>query len=188
MLFRLGYEMTGLLCLWIALKYQKRGFQDIGFSLPMRVAEVGHSFALFFGAWLLGIVVGLAVFALYRALGHPGHRGFDMAAIFGSHITLLTVMFIWLNPFFEELLVRAFLITEMEQIYQSTTLAVFVSVVLQASYHLYQGLPAALIHASTFLMFSIYFIRRRRILPIIMAHLYMDVIGLAFYARYLGKH
>jgi len=97
----------------------------------------------------------------------------------------LLILFTVLNPFHEELLVRAFLITEVESLYRSTTLAAILSVTLQTSYHLYQGLPAALLHVPTFLVFSLYYVRTRRILPVILAHLFLDVTALAVYARSL---
>lgn len=181
------YEVVGLLCLYAALRYQKRNFTDIGARLPMRIAEVGHSFALFLGAFPLAVIVFLAVFAVYAALGHQVHRTFTDSALFGSRVTLLTVFWVFLNPFYEELIVRGFLITEVEHFYGSTALAIFVSVVLQSFYHLYQGLPAALVHASTFLLFSIYFVRNRRILPVVVAHLFLDVGALALFAHHLPK-
>ena len=78
---------------------------------------------------------------------------------------------------------RAFLITEFQGVYLSTTLAVFVSVALQTSYHLYQGLPGALSHVPIFLTFSLYYVRTRRILPVVLAHLVMDVLSLSLYAH-----
>ena len=181
------FQLISLSCLYAALRYQKRSLKDIGVQIPMRIAEVGHSFALFFGAYPIGLVVGILLYAAYAAFGHSIQRTFNDSALFGDHISIMTVLFVLLNPFHEELIVRGFLITEMEHSYKSTGLAVFVSVFLQSSYHLYQGLPAALIHASTFLLFSIYFVRTRRILPVVMAHMFLDVSALALYARHLAK-
>ncbi len=105
--------------------------------------------------------------------------------LFGTTLGVLPVLFVLLNPFYEELLVRAFLISEVEATYRSTALAVFISIALQISYHLYQGLPVALSHIPTFLLFSLYFVRTRRILPVVLAHMYMDVLALAVYFRHL---
>ena len=186
-IFMVAYQLVGLLCLYLVLRLQKRSFRDIGVVLPMRITEVAHSFALLAGVFFFGLLTGFAIFAAYSFTGHP-IRAFDDSMIFGNQITLATVLFVLINPFHEELIVRAFLITEMEQIYRSTGLAVFVSVFLQSYYHLYQGLPPALVHVSSFTLFSIYFVRTRRIMPVIMTHLFMDAMALAVFARHLLHH
>jgi membrane protease YdiL (CAAX protease family) len=93
-----------------------------------------------------------------------------------------------LNPFFEELLVRGFLITEVESLFGSKSIAVFASVGVQASYHLYQGVPNAIFLSAGFLLFSLYFIRTRRILPVVLAHLYLDVSAVLIYAHSIRSH
>jgi membrane protease YdiL (CAAX protease family) len=57
-------------------------------------------------------------------------------------------------------------------------LAVIVSVIVQMSYHLYQGLLSGLALTLLFTMFSIYFVRARRIVPVILAHLCLDLLFL----------
>src|SRR6266705_4901806 len=93
----------------------------------------------------------------------------------GLGITVGSVTWVIINPFFEELLVRAYTMTEVLWLTQSGALAVLVSVAIQAFYHLYQGVPAALGHGATFLVFSLYYLRTRRIAPVVLAHLYLDV-------------
>lgn len=178
---RITVELVGLLCLYLVLSYQKKRFQDIGLSLKIRLSDLGHSFALFFGALLGSAILGLALKLLYVFLGRALRPQLDRAAIFGTALGFLPVLYVLLNPFYEELLVRAFLISEMEAIYRGTALAVLASVALQTSYHLYQGLPMALSHIPAFLLFSLYFVRTRRILPVILAHMLMDVSALAIY-------
>jgi membrane protease YdiL (CAAX protease family) len=182
------FQVIGLSCLALVLKYQKRSVKDIGVRLPMRIVEVAHSFGLFLGAFPVGLVAGLVLVGVYAALGHQIHPAFNASTLFGNHITILTVLFVLLNPFHEELIVRGFLITEVEALYNNSALAIFISVLIQSSYHLYQGLAAALLHASTFWLFSIYFVRTRRILPVVMAHLFLDVSALAAFAGHLAKH
>ena len=178
---RITVELVGLLCLYLVLSYQKKRFQDIGLSLAIRLSDLGHSFALFFGALLGSAILGLALKLLYVFLGRALRPQLDRAAMFGTALGFLPVLYVLLNPFYEELLVRAFLISEMEAIYRGTALAVLASVALQTSYHLYQGLPMALSHIPAFLLFSLYFVRTRRILPVILAHMLMDVSALAIY-------
>jgi membrane protease YdiL (CAAX protease family) len=70
----------------------------------------------------------------------------------------------------EELLARAFLITEMKELTGNVTLAVIASVGLQTVYHLYQGTAFALWAAGSFFVSSIFYVRTRRITPVILAH------------------
>ena len=79
------------------------------------------------------------------------------------------------------MIARAYMMTEVKELTNSVATAIIVSTVLQTSYHLYQGVPAALGHGATFLLFSIYYAKTNRLAPIIVAHLYSDVGGTLFY-------
>lgn len=70
----------------------------------------------------------------------------------------------------EELIVRAFLMTEVAGLSGSWPLAVLVSVGFQTVYHLYQGTPAALMAAGGFFVSAVYYASTRRITPVILAH------------------
>jgi len=186
LVFTLIYEGIGLLCLYCVLKYQKRGFGDIGFSVRLYLAEAGHTFVLFFCALLLGTVTFNVLNIVHSfTLMHGSPSKFNNAAIFGSGLSVFAILYVLLSPFYEELLVRAFLITEITQLYQKANLAVFVSVALQTSYHLYQGIPGAFSHIPTFWLFSAYYVRTRRIFPVILAHLLLDAQALSWYAGHL---
>lgn len=100
---------------------------------------------MFFVALFSNVLLHRVLNFLIRiSLGHGLARADDRAWINGTTFGVLPVLFVLVNPFYEELLVRAFLISEAEVIYRSTALAVCMSVGLQASYHLFQGWPAAL--------------------------------------------
>ena len=101
--------------------------------------------------------------------------------LFADGISIATILFQVLNPFFEELIVRAYVITEIRWLTKSAVSAVIVSSLLQTSYHFYQGVPAALADGATFLVFSIYYARSGRIAPVILAHFYLDMGGTLFY-------
>ncbi len=182
--FKVAYQAIGLLSVYFALRYQGRRLKDIGLFLEPSLLEIGRAFALFFGAIFLSVVFFFALSLCAPLLQY--HKTYDSAVLFGTSVGFLSILFTILNPFHEELLVRAFLITEVEGLYRSTTLAVILSITLQTSYHLYQGLPGALSHVPTFLVFSLYYVRTRRILPVILAHMFLDVTALAVYAR--GLH
>lgn len=190
LLIHVIYQVVGLVSLYLALRYQGRKFKDIGLFIKPRLPEIGRAFGLFFGVLFLQVILMTALYVISSPVvpwlrGVILHRSFDRAALFGTSVSLMSVLLVVVNPFYEELLVRAFLITEVEGLYCSTALAVTASVVLQTSYHLYQGLPAALSHVPIFLVFSLYYVCTRRILPVILAHMFLDVSALALYFRHL---
>ena len=82
----------------------------------------------------------------------------------------MMVPFLLLNPFFEELIVRAYLTTEIIELTGSSLLSVLGSVVVQTSYHLYYGWLGAISLSFLFLAFALYFARTRKALPLIVAH------------------
>lgn len=96
-------------------------------------------------------------------------------------VTVPSVVFMLVNPFFEELIARAYVMTEIGELTKSRTLAVIASCALQTSYHLYQGWLRAATVGATFLVFSIYYARTRRIAPVIAAHMFIDFVALAYY-------
>jgi membrane protease YdiL (CAAX protease family) len=95
----------------------------------------------------------------------------------------LTTTFSWqfrisLNPLFEELIVRAYRMTEVIELTGCSTLAVALSVGVQFSYQLYYGWVGATSLSFLFLLFALYDARSRRAPPVIVAHGFFDVYAL----------
>ena len=125
-------------------------------------------------AYILGsVAVGLVYYAIFKALPVIP----DGRKIFG-HPAVATIPYILLTPFFEELIVRAYLMTEVSELTGSTALAVAASVIVQFSYHLYYGWMGAIMVSFLFLAFALYYARSRRALPVIIAHGAFDIYGL----------
>ena len=127
-----------------------------------------------FGAYVLGSsVVQLFHYQIYGVLAKtPSGRDF-----FG-HPPITAVPFSLLNPFFEELIVRAYLMTEVSDLTGSSVLAITISVAVQFSYQLYYGWVGAISLSFLFLTFALYYARSRRILPVIVAHGLFDIYAL----------
>ncbi|MGO9543681.1 MAG: CPBP family intramembrane glutamic endopeptidase [Rhodomicrobium sp.] len=105
------------------------------------------------------------------------HSGSTVRDIFGRP-SIMAIPYSLLNPFFEELIVRAYLMTEVRALTGSWMLATALSVVVQFSYHLYYGWEGAIALSFLFLVFSIYYARTQRATPIIVAHGIFDIWGL----------
>lgn len=81
------------------------------------------------------LLVKLIILPLYDLIS--GHAPWPPTLPFsGLLFSLWLLAFSLLNPFFEELIVRAFLISETVALSGSATIAVALSVAVQTSYHL----------------------------------------------------
>jgi membrane protease YdiL (CAAX protease family) len=140
--------------------------------------DVPRAIGLVFGSTLATYFVWIPVQIAYRF--YFGHYLVpkSMHGYFGFGISILSVAFVCLNPFFEELIVRGYLMSEIVDLGGSGVLAVVASIALQSSYHLYQGFANAVVVAITFAVFSVYFWKTRRIAPVILAHLWLDAYAL----------
>jgi membrane protease YdiL (CAAX protease family) len=186
LLFTIVFELVILGCLYGLLRWQGRGFQSLGFSFIVSLRDCLHSVGLFVGAYLAMYVAYLLVLIFYVVInGHPPSPWQGQATVFGSTASVFALVLCFINPFFEELLVRAFVITEVEYLSGSVRVAVVASVLLQSAYHLYQGVPNALSLGAGFAVVSVYFARTRRILPVILAHMYFDVMGVLVWVHRL---
>lgn len=169
-------ELTSLLVLWFVLTEHKRTWREIGWQ--PRWMDVPYGIALIVVSRGAARVVTLIFQASFlRSTGHYLQPR-STHGIIGVGVSLFTVLFVIVNPLFEELIVRGYTMSEVMALGGSRYLAIFVSVLLQMSYHVYQGLLRALGLTAAFLVFSIYFSRERRILPIVIAHFWSDAMAL----------
>jgi membrane protease YdiL (CAAX protease family) len=106
----------------------------------------------------------------------PPHGNHREAEPEGIAISLLIVLAILADAFSEELAMRAYLIPRLETLLRSKVLAVLVSTLLFASYHLYQGVFAAIGSAAIGLVFGIAFCFCRRLWPLVIAHAFVNLI------------
>jgi membrane protease YdiL (CAAX protease family) len=129
-------EVTSLLLLGYVLSRTSRRFRDLGLRWSLRDAGMG-----FFVAIASYIAYALGYYALdilHSAMYGAPIQYAPVQTIFG-HLGFAAIPFILINPFFEELIVRAYLMTEHIDLTGSSALAIAVSVALQFSYHLYYG-------------------------------------------------
>ncbi len=168
----LGHEVIGLLLLGYVLSRRNLGFKDIGLRWSLKDLGVGLLVAgVSYAAYIFGaLVVQLVHYAAYHSFA-TGPTG----ANFFAHPGIASLPFVFLNPFFEELIVRAYVMTEVLDLTGSRLLAIALSVGIQFSYHLYYGWAGAITLSFTFLIFAIYYARSRRALPIVTAHAFFDI-------------
>lgn len=166
-------EVSTLLLLGYVLSRRGLGFSSIG--LRWSPMDVGA-----------GPLLTIVSYVAYR-FGYSFIRTFQYAMsgggstardVFGHPPVVMGIAFCLLNPFFEELVVRAYLMTEITELTGSPVWAVILSVVVQFSYHLYYGWVGAISLSFQFLVFALYYAYWRRALPVVLAHGFFDVYGM----------
>jgi membrane protease YdiL (CAAX protease family) len=163
-------HLLAITLLLYVLYRQGRKIEDIGLSF--RWIDIPIGIVIF-------IIVQVSYYYCWKLEHHlfPGmdvkhhNLGFLRSAF------LLTFIYSFINPFFEELIVRAYGMTEIEFLTGSKVAAIIIMTLFQSSYHLYQGLFPALMTIPIFLIYSLYFARYKKIMPVIIAHLIIDMIA-----------
>ncbi|HEY0002208.1 MAG TPA: type II CAAX endopeptidase family protein [Actinoplanes sp.] len=85
------------------------------------------------------------------------------------------------NAVLEEVIVVGYLITRLRGIGMSTVWIVACSAVLRGSYHLYQGFGAFVGNAVMGVVFALFFLRTKRVMPLIVAHSLLDIAAFVGY-------
>jgi len=169
------HELVALGVLGYVLFRQGRGFAGLGrgwkfTDIPLSLVLLAAAYGAY-AVWILGVER-----RFITASQHAVQQAELSRQFFQGGITVTLVLFTIINGFFEELIVRAFVITELKHLTGSAAIAIAASVAIQFSYHLYQGVPAAVSYIPVFLIFSIYYQRTNRIFPVALAHVTMDFI------------
>jgi membrane protease YdiL (CAAX protease family) len=86
------------------------------------------------------------------------------------------------NAVLEEVVVVGYLLTRLRQLGWAPAAAIAASAVLRGSYHLYQGFGAFVGNAVMGVAFALFFLRTRRLAPLIVAHTILDVVSFVGYA------
>ncbi len=168
-------ELASLALLGYVLVRQGRSLRDLGFSFRWR--DLPISALLFVVMYIAAYVFALGLYLAYYSL--TGYKlDFTPLNVVQSPVSVSYALFSLVNPFFEELVVRAYVQSEVQHFTGRASAGILVSVAIQVSYHLYQGLTAASSLVVVFLIFALYYASQKRIMPVILAHLYSDVLSM----------
>lgn len=86
------------------------------------------------------------------------------------------------NAVLEEVVVVGYLVTRLRDLGWRLVWVVLASSVLRGSYHLYQGFGAFVGNAVMGVVFALFFIRTRRVWPLIVAHSLLDIVAFVGYS------
>jgi len=85
------------------------------------------------------------------------------------------------NGVLEEIVVVGYLLTRLRDVGWGVAAAITFSAVLRGTYHLYQGFGAFLGNAIMGVVFAVFFLRTRRLWPLVLAHTLLDVVAFLGY-------
>jgi membrane protease YdiL (CAAX protease family) len=121
-------------------------------------------------------IPGLGVYYLGRAIGQNVH--IDTSGLpdswWASTILLTSAA---AAAILEETIVVGYLVTRLEQLKWGVPAIVIASALLRGSYHLYQGWPMAVGNVFMGIAFAWLFIKRRRLLPLMIGHFLLDFVS-----------
>ena len=131
-----------------------------------------------FGAVLAACIgiPGLALYYVGRAIGQNVYINTSglPSAWWASTILLLSAA---AAAVLEETVIVGYLVTRLEQLRWSVPAIILASALLRGGYHLYQGWPMALGNVAMGAVFAWFFIKRRRLAPLIVAHFLLDFVS-----------
>ncbi len=169
------HEVAGLLLIGYVLGRRRIGIAALGLRWSFR--DLGAGAALAITAYLAYAAGPYLIHLPGGGMYSQSHSG-DLARKIFGHPSVMAILYSLLNPFYEELIVRAYLMTEVKALTGSWMLSAALSVLIQFSYHLYYGWEGAIALSFLFLVFSIYYALTQKATPIIVAHGVFDIWGL----------
>jgi membrane protease YdiL (CAAX protease family) len=132
--------------------------------------------------FVLTLVIGVPGLGLYLLARELGFNTIVSAANLtewwaGPVLVLLAAA----NGVIEEVVVVGYLITRLRQTGWGVAAAVTFSALLRGTYHLYQGFGGFVGNAVMGVIFALFFLRTRRLWPLILAHTLLDVVAFLGY-------
>jgi membrane protease YdiL (CAAX protease family) len=177
-LLAIGFALVPvLLALYLLAAPGRRATTRIGLDGARPARDLGAGIAL---AALIGLP-GLALYAAGRAVGITVEV---QAATLDDHWWTVPVLVLSAlrNGLLEEVIAVGYLVERLEQLGWRTGPVVAASALLRGAYHLYQGIGPFVGNVVMGVVFALYYVRRRRTMPLVVAHTVLDVVAFVGYA------
>jgi membrane protease YdiL (CAAX protease family) len=169
--------VTALIPALLALHLLRRDRTPLGFGPPRPRFDAAAGAGL---AALIGIP-GLGLYFLAHALGINATVVPEGLPDVWWAVPVLVLSAIQ-NAVLEEVVVVGYLVTRLRQLGWSAWAAVAGSALLRGSYHLYQGFGGFVGNAVMGVIFGLFYLRFRRLAPLIIAHATIDTVSFVGYA------
>lgn len=152
-------------------------FAKLGFNLNKPFSDLGWGAGLFL-AMGLGT---LGVYAVGRALGIT--TVIVPAALDGYWWTIPVLIFSAIrHGILEEVIVVGYLFERLTRLGWSKWQIIVSSAILRGSYHLYQGFGPFIGNVAMGIVFGYVYSKRGRVMPLVIAHAFLDIAGFVGYA------
>lgn len=180
----LTYQLLGIgfalvpvaLALYLLSAHGRRATRAIGLDATRPLRDLGIGLGL---AALIGIP-GLGVYALGRALGVTVEIQAAGLAPYWWAVPVLLLSALQ-NALLEEVVAVAYLTERLLQMRWAVPVVIVASALLRGAYHLFQGPGMAVGNVAMGLLFAWYYARKRRIMPLVVAHTAIDVVAFVGY-------
>lgn len=132
----------------------------------------------------LGALIGIPGLALYvggRALGITVQVQASALSDYWWTIPVL-ILAALKNGLLEEVLVVGYLVERLEELGWKAWVILLTSALLRASYHLYQGWGPFFANFIMGVIFTWFYLRKRRVMPLVIAHTLLDIAAFVGYA------
>lgn len=177
-LLSIGFALVPVaLALFLLSAHGRSAVRRIGLDTVRWWRDLGIGVGL---AAVIGIP-GLGLYALGRLLGITVQVQASALNAAWWTIPVLTLAALQ-NALLEEVVAVAYLMERLRDLRWRTPLILAASALLRGSYHLYQGFGPFIGNAVMGLVFAEYYRRRRRVLPLVVAHMLLDVVAFVGYA------
>jgi membrane protease YdiL (CAAX protease family) len=176
----LTYQLLGiffaLIPVVLALYLLGRQRSELGLDLRRPRFDLGWGV-------LLAAVIGIPGLALVYTAARLGLNAQIIPAALQPVWWAVPVLIISAiqNAVLEEVIVVGYLITRLRQFGLRLWQVVALSAVLRGSYHLYQGFGAFVGNAVMGVVFALFFLRFKRVMPLIVAHTLLDTVAFVGY-------
>ena len=176
-LLSIGFALVPVaLALYLLSDRGRRATQRIGLdaALPGRDLGVGLLLAAAVG------IPGLGVYAAGRFLGVTVEVQAAGLAPYWWAVPVLVLSALQ-NALLEEVVAVGYLVERLTQLRWGVPGILVASALLRGAYHLYQGPGMAIGNVVMGLLFTWYYLRRRRVMPLVIAHTALDVVAFVGY-------
>lgn len=172
-LLSIGFALVPVaLALYLLSGHGRTALRRIGLDAARPLRDLGIGLGL---TAVIGLP-GIGVYVLGRALGITVQVNTSGLEAYWWTIPVLLLSALQ-NALVEEVIAVGYLVERLEGLRWSMPVILVASALLRGCYHLYQGPGMAIGNVAMGLVFTWYYMRTRRVMPLVVAHTALDVVA-----------